>query len=51
MVLLLSVLGVLILLTLRVVQHLAQQWGIHVQAQRQPQPPTVGVQKRELANC
>ena len=51
MVLLLSVLGVLILLTLQVMHHLAQQWATSAQARQRPDPPAVGVRKRELANC
>ncbi|MXW11739.1 MAG: hypothetical protein F4X84_00200 [Synechococcus sp. SB0662_bin_45] len=50
-VLLLSVLGVLILLTLQVVHHLAQQWETSAQARQRPDPPAVGVRKRELVNC
>ena len=50
-VLLLSVVGALILLTLQVVHHLAQQWRTSPQARQRPDPPAVGVRKRELANC
>jgi len=50
-VLLLSVVGALILLTLQVVHHLEQQWRTSPQARQRPDPPAVGVRKRELANC
>ncbi|HBP53290.1 MAG TPA: hypothetical protein DD643_02560 [Synechococcus sp. UBA8638] len=50
-VLLLSVVGALILLTLQVVHHLTQQWRTSPQARQRPDPPAVGVRKRELANC
>ncbi|SAY38930.1 hypothetical protein [Candidatus Synechococcus spongiarum] len=50
-VLLLSVSGVLILLTLQVMGHLAQRWGAHLQARQRSGPPAaVGVWKRDLAN-
>ena len=51
MVLLLSVLGVLILFTLRVAQYWARQWGTNVQARHRPDPPVVGAGTQELANC
>lgn len=51
MVLLLSVLGALILLTLQVMHHLAQQWETRSQPQQRPGPPIVEIRKRELANC
>lgn len=51
MVLLLSVFGVLILLTFHMARYFAQQWRTNAQAQQRPDPPVVGVRKRELANC
>ena len=45
-VLLLSLLGVVILLTLKVVQHLAQQWETRSQERQRPDPPIIGVQER-----
>ncbi|MCY4332856.1 MAG: hypothetical protein OXC96_10265 [Cyanobacteria bacterium MAG CAR1_bin_15] len=50
-VLLLSVMGALILLTLQVVHHLAQQWRTNPWTRQRSDPPAVDVQKRELANC
>lgn len=49
-VLLLSVFGVLILLTLQVMRHLAQQWGTCAQARQRSDPAVVGIWTRELAN-
>ena len=46
-----SVAGVLILLTLQVMQHLAQQWKTDVQARQRSDPPAAaGVWKWDLAN-
>ena len=54
MVLLLSVFGILILLTLQVAQSLAQQWAqqrrIRAQARQRSDPAAAGAWKRELAN-
>ena len=50
-ILLLSLFGVVILLTFEVIQHLAQQWEMRSQRQQHPDPPVVGVQERGLANC
>ena len=52
LVLLFSLLGLLILLTIQVVQSLAQPWGVNAPARnRSPDPTAVGLRKRELANC
>ena len=46
MVLLLSVVGVVVLLTLQVARHLAQQWGTRSRWQHRPRPPVAAVQER-----
>ena len=48
--LLLCLCGLLILLTLQVMGHVAQQWGNWIQARQRSDPAAMGVRQREWAN-